>query len=179
MLWRIYITTDVAVPRNIEDDTIMNHTSDFTFELVVPTPVAGRSPYAPTSGFPFTEQMVEDENARVCTEMLAKIQREMDVQSLLAAEADRRQRMLRKPAPAAVANPDRPLTKKEAAALLGVSERTVSRMVDDGELQVIKYGKGSMCRFNREGVERLRAVDKTVNHKDENLDQYFKQLTGG
>jgi excisionase family DNA binding protein len=149
----------------------------FDVELMVPLSTDGRSPFAPSCGLPLTQQMAEEQNAKASADAMAQLQLQRNVAHLLACEGDRRKRMLRKPNPVGVAPADRPLTKKEAAALLGVSERTVSRMVDDGELHVIKYGKGGMCRFNREEVERLRAVDKTAEQDDD--DDFITQQAGG
>src|SRR5580658_8832225 len=84
----------------------MAMTPEFDFDLVVPTFSDGRSPFAPSTSLPLTQQMAEEQNAAASADAMAQLQLQWDVAHLLASEEERRKRILRKPAPVAVTNTD-------------------------------------------------------------------------
>ena len=152
---------------------------DFTIELVPTSPRDGRSPFAPACGLPLSQQMAEEQNGRALADVIEHARMQAAVTALVAAEANRRQRMLRKSKAIMFPIPDCTLTKKEVAARCRVTERTVDRYVEAGLLRGHRLGSSGSCRYKPEDVERLLIAEKTAEQVADDLEAHINKNIGG
>lgn len=156
---------------------LINHGHDITFELVSSGPPNG-SPFSATStGSPVTAHHVERANQQAVDQFFDQLQMRLAVEGLLAADAHRRARILRKPKPSTLPANAAMLTKREVAERLHVTERTIDRYVDNGKLKCFRIGVNGSVRFKFEDVERLLIPEKNAEQVADDLDDFITTQT--
>lgn len=151
---------------------------DITFELVS-SGLSNGSRFSSTSPCsPITDRHIERANQHTIDQLLDRLQMWLAVEGLLAAEANRRARMLRKPKTSTLPANAAMLTKREVAQRLHVTERTVDRYVTAGLLSSHHLGSSGSCRFKQEDVERLLIVEKTAEQIADDLESFINKQIG-
>jgi excisionase family DNA binding protein len=156
----------------------MTFYSEFDVEMVVPLSTDGRSQFAP-EGLPLTMKQAEEYNDRAFVNATAQLSLQAAVSWLMAREAERQNRIKRRPKPSTQSSKGLMLTKREVAERFGVSTRKIERLVEAGSLRMYRIGQNGKCRFKPEDVDRALVVEKTEGQIDDDLQDFITKIAGG